>query len=94
MKRSATFKALGVLAAVALVQIPHSAQACAMCMGAPDNHTGEALNGAIFLMLGCIGAMMLGIGAVAYSFVRRARNLAARSETNESFHPEGTESLS
>jgi hypothetical protein len=42
-----------------------------MCMGGADQSNGPALNGAIFLMLGCLGAMFAGIGAVAYGIWRR-----------------------
>ena len=95
MNYSATIRALGVVAAVAFVQLPQSASACAMCMGAPDGHTGEALNGAIFFMLGCLGFIMLGIGAVVYSFVRRAKNpLPQHIILTESLQSEGTETLS
>jgi hypothetical protein len=48
-----------------------NARACAMCMGGPDSNNGPALNGAIFLMLGMLGCVFAGIGAVAFSFWRR-----------------------
>jgi hypothetical protein len=40
-----------------------------------DEITGEALNGAIFMMLGSLASMMLLIGGVAFSFWRRAQSL-------------------
>lgn len=43
-------------------------------MGGPDSKSGPALNGAIFFMLGMLGLVFSGIGAVIYQFVRRARN--------------------
>lgn len=73
MKLRVFTKVLGVVAGVALIQVPQTAQACAMCMGAPDSNTGQALNGAIFLMLGFLALVMSGIGAVIYSLVRRSR---------------------
>lgn len=57
---------VGVLLAAAA-----ETQACSVCMGAPDDPKGPALNGAIFLMLGCLAAMFGGIGAVACSIWRR-----------------------
>jgi hypothetical protein len=45
--------------------------ACPMCMGGADAANGPALNGAIFFMLGCLGVMFAGIGAVAYGIWRR-----------------------
>jgi hypothetical protein len=77
MNRIATTRALGFLCTAGLLLHPTSVHACAMCMGAPDSHNGAALNGAIFLMLGCLGAMMAGIGAVAFSFARRAKSSVA-----------------
>lgn len=50
------------------------AQACPICMGA-DYKSGEAINGAIFLMLGFLASMFIGIGAVTYSIYRRRHNL-------------------
>jgi hypothetical protein len=40
-------------------------------MGA-DNDVGEAVNGAIFLMLGCIGSMLAGLAGFAFYLMRRA----------------------
>jgi hypothetical protein len=54
-----------------LIAAAGEAHACPMCMGAADASNGPALNGAIFLMLGCLGVMFTGIGAVAYGFWRR-----------------------
>ena len=45
-----------------------------MCMGGADSHNGQALNGAIFFMLGMLGVVFAGVGGVVYSMVRRARN--------------------
>ena len=62
---------LAALIGAVLLTAVSQAQACPMCMGAADSSNGPALNGAIFLMLGCLGAMFTGIGAVAYGFWRR-----------------------
>ena len=66
-------QAQGLTALVAglLVAAAGEAQACPMCMGGADASNGPALNGAIFIMLGCLGIMFSGIGAVAYGFWRR-----------------------
>jgi hypothetical protein len=42
-------------------------------MGGADGKTGEALNGAIFLMLGFIGSMLAMITVSAIVLARRAR---------------------
>ncbi len=72
MKRSTISRVLLVIAAMVAAH-PLSAKACAVCMSGADSHNGEALNGAIFLMLGFLGAIFSGIGAVAYSIFRRSR---------------------
>src|SRR5687768_5475399 len=54
-----------------LLLAPSGARACAVCMGA-DEGTGAAINGAIFLMLGCIFSMLALISAVAISIWRRS----------------------
>ena len=60
---------------VTLYLAPVAAQACGVCMGQTEgSQIGGAVNGAIFVMLGFIGAMLSGIGAVAYSFWRRAKS--------------------
>lgn len=59
------------IAAGLLLTTAGQIQACTICMGAADEPKGPALNGAIFFMLGCLGVMFSGIGAVAYSIWRR-----------------------
>ena len=51
--------------------------ACAVCMGAADAKTGPAINGAIFLMLACIGSVLSLIVAVAWSIFRHSRRYSA-----------------
>ena len=63
--------ALGSLALSALW--PAAASACSVCMGATPK-TGEAINGAIFLMLGFIFAILGGVGAFIYNLAKRARS--------------------
>jgi hypothetical protein len=76
MKSSSSLcRFLALVVGLFIVSAVH-AQACAVCMGA-DFDTGEAINGAIFLMLGFLAAMFIGIGAVAFSFYRRRHNLIA-----------------
>ena len=69
MKRfSLLFSSL--LASGLLTAVPTTARACAVCMGA-DETVGEAMNAAIFVMLGCIGGMLGLIVSVAIYFGRR-----------------------
>jgi hypothetical protein len=83
-----------MLAILTLLQHPQAARACAVCMGA-DSHNGEALNGAIFFMLGILGAVFSGIGAVVFSIARRARRpIPEHVEFSNPFQPQANEPLS
>lgn len=74
MKTSSSLRrTLAALVGLFVVSLSQ-AQACTVCMGA-DYETGEAINGAIFLMLGFLACMFMGIGAVAFSIYRRRHNL-------------------
>jgi hypothetical protein len=94
MKRSVFLRGLVMLAALILVQHPETAKACAVCMGA-DSHNGEALNGAIFFMLGLLAVVFTGIGAVAFSIARRARRpVPEHAEFTDPFQPQANAPLS
>jgi hypothetical protein len=81
-------RALTLAAGFALCGV-NSAHACLTCMGA-DSTTGPALNGAIFFMLGVLGTVFAGIGAVAFSFWRRARSpLPPHAEFTHSISADG-----
>ena len=67
MKRAAFHRTLAVLLGV----LPVSAQACTVCMGGNDR-TGEAMNGAIFFMLGSIGSVLACLVAFGVCLIRRA----------------------
>ena len=55
-----------------LVILPSHASACAVCMGDSNSNIGEAVNGAIFLMLGFIGTMLAGLAGFAFYLMKRA----------------------
>jgi len=61
------------LFAFILAALPTAAQACTVCMGDPASKTAGALNNAIFLMLGCIGLMLTGVGAFIFTLVQRSK---------------------
>jgi hypothetical protein len=63
-------KAAAVVAGL-LALLPMHASACAVCMGS-DSNVGEAINGAIFLMLGFIGTMLAGLAGFAFYLMKRA----------------------
>ena len=67
MTRSAWSCFLAVALAAGLAQMPSTASACAACMGDPNSKSAGAINGAVFLLLGCIGgvlALLVGFGIV------------------------------
>jgi hypothetical protein len=61
------------LLVVAMVCLPHGAQACSACMGDPNSQAASAMNAAIFLMLGCIGGVLGLLTAFGVYLYRRAR---------------------
>lgn len=73
MKRSRRLLTPALLSLAALAFSPAVSSACSVCMGATPK-TGEAINGAIFLMLGFIFAILGGIGAFIYNLAKRARS--------------------
>lgn len=60
------------LAAVAMVFVPSISQACNVCMGDVNSNVAGAANGAIFLMLGAIGSMLVGLSAFGFYLYKRA----------------------
>ncbi len=59
------------IATFVALHIPATAHACAVCMGA-DDKTGGAINGAIFLLLGCIGGVLASLAGFAFYLIKRA----------------------
>jgi hypothetical protein len=55
--------------------LPQGAHACAVCLGGQETDITKPMNAAIFVMLGCIGAMLALVGGVAFHFSRRASKL-------------------
>jgi len=51
--------------------------ACVTCMNQEENAGVVAANGAVFVMIGALSIVFLGIMAVLYSFIRRQRRFAA-----------------
>lgn len=51
--------------------------ACATCINQDGGTDVVAANGAVFVMIGALALVFLGIMAVLYSFIRRARRFAS-----------------
>lgn len=73
MKNARRFFAL--LFAAALLALPKTAAACAVCMGASDSNVAPAINAAIFLMLGFVGTILTGVVGFIFYLARRAKNV-------------------
>lgn len=56
-----------------LVMSAGSASACSVCMGDEGSNVGSASNGAIFLMLGVVFAMLSSFGGFIYYLAKRER---------------------
>ncbi len=73
MSPSKLRRAASAMAVCAIATLPSTAQACAACTGgAIDTPTTNAMNGAIFFMLGCIGSTLLGIVSIGVVMVKRS----------------------
>ena len=72
MKSSPLSRLLAVIVAALLLHLPATASACTVCMGDVNSKTAPAINAAIFLMLGCIGAMLAAAAAFGFYLMKRA----------------------
>ena len=59
--------------------IPKIGFACATCYGAPDAPATQGLNYAIFVLLGCIVAVLMGVVFTIISLRNRAKAWALQS---------------
>ena len=71
-------RALGGLAAAALLLVARPALACSVCFGATDSAMAAGTNNAIFFLLGIVGVVQVGFVALFVGFRRRARRLAEK----------------
>ncbi|HVG08566.1 MAG TPA: hypothetical protein VNM67_12735 [Thermoanaerobaculia bacterium] len=76
VKTIATFSAGFVVLA-----LPQIASACATCFGAPDSPMTKGMNNAIFLLIGVVGLVYVGIGKVALDFRKRSKRLAEKERS-------------
>ena len=72
MTRPAITRFFALALGVALAQMPATATACAACMGDPNSKAAGAINGAIFLLLGCIGGVLALLVAFGFVLMKRA----------------------
>jgi hypothetical protein len=62
-----------MLIAAALVAVPQTSSACAVCMGGADSAIAPAMNAAIFLLMGFIAFVLAGLGGFAFYLYRRSK---------------------
>ena len=70
---------LRIFSTVLIMTIPKIGFACATCFGAPDAPATQGLNYAIFVLLGCIAAVLMGIVFTFISLRNRAKAYVLQS---------------
>lgn len=65
----------------ALLLTPIIANACPVCFGDPNSAMTKGTNNGVFFLLGVIGFVQIGLGAMFVAFWRRARALRARRDS-------------
>ena len=70
-----------VLLASIVALLPTIASACPVCFGDPNSAMVKGTNNGIFFLLGVIGFVQVGLGAMFVGFWRRARALRARRDS-------------
>ncbi len=77
MRRSGWMISSGVSATVAAVWLglPAVAAACATCFGDPQAPATKGLNNAIFMLLGVVGLVYVGIVKLFWDFRKRSKKL-------------------
>ena len=63
------------------VLLPVIANACPVCFGDPNSAMTKGTNNGIFFLLGIVGFVQIGLGAMFIAFWRRARALRARRDS-------------
>ena len=71
-----------LLIVIALLIAP-AASACPVCYGSPDDPMVKATNKGIWVLLGFVGFVQIGFGALFFAFWRRARQ---QKRFRDSFH--------
>ena len=70
---------LRIFSTVLIMTIPKIGFACATCFGAPDAPATQGLNYAIFVLLGCIASVLMGIVFTFISLRNRAKACVLQS---------------
>jgi hypothetical protein len=71
----------GAILTAVLLLAPAIASACPVCFGDPNSAMTKGTNNGVFFLLGIIGFVQIGLGAMFIAFWRRARALRARRDS-------------
>lgn len=72
MKAVGITRFISLATAFLVYSTPAALHACSVCMGADDSKIGPAINSAIFLLLGCIGAVLASLVGFGFYLMKRA----------------------
>jgi len=64
----------------ALLFVPQILSACPVCFGDPNSAMTKGTSNGVFFLLGVIGFVQVGLGAMFLAFWRRARALRSRRD--------------
>jgi hypothetical protein len=73
--------ARALIVTIAAILLPVIANACPVCFGDPNSAMTKGTNNGIFFLLGIVGFVQIGLGAMFIAFWRRARALRARRDS-------------
>ena len=80
-ERVAEGRVRGAILTAVLLLAPTIASACPVCFGDPNSAMAKGTNNGIFFLLGIVGFVQIGLGAMFIAFWRRARALRARRDS-------------
>jgi heme/copper-type cytochrome/quinol oxidase subunit 2 len=72
---------LTLVVAAMLLHCAPAALACTACYGQSDSALAQGMNNGIFVLLGFIGLVLVGVSAFFVFILRRAARLHAQSQT-------------
>ena len=71
---------LTLILAAAFLHCAPAALSCTACYGQSDSALAQGMNNGIFVLLGFIGLMLVGVSAFFVFIIRRAAKLSAQSQ--------------
>lgn len=74
------------IAGTAWLVLPGIAAACATCFGDPQSPQTQGMNNAIFMLLGVVGVVYVGVGKLFWDFRKRSKRLEEQRPTRQRLH--------